>query len=121
MRLSRSKPNNYHEMLVAAILDTYGIDYSCQVWFRNSHIEECDVQTFRADFVLVGLDIVVEVDDPGHRRRENQKRDAIKDRIYKERGFNILRIPTKELDTSVENVTGLILQVTGRQEKVRGW
>lgn len=121
MRLGKARPAGEYEAMVAAILDLYAFDYRCQVWFYNPEPNEFDVNAFRADFVLVGLDLVIEVDDPRHGRWQERARDRIKDRIYRERGFKILRIPTEELDANVQAVAGLVISYAEHQEKARGW
>ena len=121
MRLGKARPAGEYEAMVAAILDLYAYDYHCQVWFYNPEPNEFEVNGFRADFVLVGLDLVIEVDDPGHKAWRRRAADRIKDRIYRERGFRVLRIPTADLDENPQAVAGLVIQYAEHQEKARGW
>jgi len=79
------------ETFIAGALDDMGVRYKREVGFG----------VYRADFVLVGRDVVLEIDGPSHegtvlqRRRDNEKDD-----IYRSCGFVVMRI--KECDLEVD-------------------
>ena len=122
MRIGKSKPAGEYENMVAAIFDLYAIDYNCQVWFHNHEdIDELDVINFRADFVLVGFDVVIEIDDPTHDTWKKRKADRVKDAIYHARGFSVLRVKTRELDRDPQQVAGHILSIVDGISEQRGY
>lgn len=123
MRLGKHKSatSSEYEWMVAHMLDMIGVDYYCQVIFRNTCLDDYDVGVIRADFVLANLDIVIEVDDPRHFSFDVQRRDRVKDWVYESNGFFIYRIPTYELDKSPDAVMGDLLRLVDRAVQFRGW
>lgn len=50
------------------------------------------------DFVLLDHKVVIEVDDPGHRRTANRKKDAERTRKLNQAGWRVVRVTNDEVD-----------------------
>lgn len=81
-----------YENMIATILDSLQISYARQVSFDNGR--------FRADFVLIGLDSIVEVDGDSH----DPRKDREKDNCYISLGFSVLRLKRKLLHLGADVV-----------------
>jgi very-short-patch-repair endonuclease len=82
----RNKKASSLEVIVAAMLDTLGIKY----WFQRKMFG------FVPDFVLIGRKIVIECDGGyWHSRPGAPERDARKDVVFADKGYTVLRLPSK--------------------------
>jgi very-short-patch-repair endonuclease len=77
-----------YENLVASYLDTLGIYHRRQVAFGS----------IRVDFVLVGLDLIIEIDDPNHTHWDFKAKDRLRDEYLQTLGFAVIRVTNKRLD-----------------------
>lgn len=88
------------ENYIASFLDSLDIPYVREVNFGG----------YRADFVLVGLDIVLEIDGPEHHAQTQQRmRDHEKEELYHNAGFTVLRIRHKDLDRALRATEDYLL------------
>lgn len=76
-----------YENIIAEYLDVRAIVYSRQGYITGD---------IRVDFVLVGLDIIIEVDDPSHGRTVKRNKDRDRDRYLSSSGFTVVRVTNKE-------------------------
>jgi very-short-patch-repair endonuclease len=65
------------------------------------------------DFYCPEARLVVEVDGEAHNRGNRPTRDAARDRILRERGLTILRVPARDVLASPENVAEAIAASVG--------
>ena len=119
MRVVKNKPQGEYEMLVATMLDIYGFDYACQVRFINPHLEPWYLGAFYADFVIVGTDLVIEIDGITHQNWKQRRIDQHRDAIYAFYGFEVLRVPTKLIDKDAQQALGLVVSVVDRLSERR--
>lgn len=82
------------ENMVADMLDRIKVNYGRQI----------TIEGFRTDFVLVGLNLIVEVDDPSHGWIEEKANDRRQDELTALIGFSTIRIPTRDIENDYEAV-----------------
>lgn len=56
------------------------------------------------DFVHFDRKIIIEIDGKDHEEEDRKERDKEKDRIYRKKGFKIIRIKNEEIYRNVHNV-----------------
>jgi len=96
------------ENMAAEILEYLKVEYARQV----------SIESFRVDFVLVGLNLIVEVDDPSHGQFFNQRDDREQDKATGAIGFSTVRIPVKDLDENYSMVvTRLRKEIQGARKR----
>lgn len=108
--ITRKKRKGSHsawENMVADILDYFRIPYARQVW----------IEGFRVDFVLVGLDTIIEVDDLSHSSYTNLVDDRRQDELTALVGFSTLRIRTQDIDNKYHEVVKTIDLAIRRAER----
>lgn len=100
-----------YENMVAGVLEHLKVAYSRQV-----HIDR-----WRVDFVLVGLDVIIEVDEPdGHSLWQDRKEDAEQDRITTLLGFSTIRIPTQDLENNYAGVMDYLTREVAKAKRRPG-
>lgn len=118
---NKKKINSPYERMLANVLNVLKVDWAAQVTFRNTD-PDINIGIARADFVLIGLDLVIEVDDVSHDKFIKHVCDEEKDRLYKRKGFEILRIRSREMDEDfdgvISNLRGLVKRLRERQSKL---
>lgn len=105
----RGKSSDWENM-VAAILERLKVEYARQV----------RVEGFRVDFVLVGLNLIVEVDDPSHGEFFNQRDDRKQDSAAAVIGFSTVRVSTKDLEENYNAVVARLQKEIRRARKRQG-
>ena len=73
--------------------------------FRKQHPSG----TYSADFFCHAARLIVEVDGEAHDRGDRPDRDAVRDRWFEERRFDVLRIPAAEVLRDLEAVVRAIV------------
>jgi very-short-patch-repair endonuclease len=90
---------NQHEMILALALEDSHIPYARQVNISNRMV---------ADFVIIGTNVVVEVDGPYHVKEEDMKMDNQMRRL----GLKVLRFSLNEMKSNIQLVMEKILKST---------
>src|SRR4051794_13769740 len=77
---------------------------------KNTHLDGIEV-----DFHWPDLALVVEIDGPGHGRSRTRREDALKERILRAAGYDVMRFRVTEVEEDPDRVRALIsARVTGR-------
>ena len=96
----RSRARSDESIRFAREQRSFSNDLVNQVWelLRNRRCRgqkfrrEYPVPPFTADFCCVNLKLIIEVDGSHHESVEVQQHDAMRDRILRQRGYDVLRI-----------------------------
>jgi very-short-patch-repair endonuclease len=79
--------------------------------FRHQH----PAGPYSADFFCHEAQLIVEVDGEAHDRGDRPERDAARDAWFAERGFDVLRIPAREVLSNLEGVLQGIVERANNQ------
>ena len=97
MKLNARSPQTFEEFVFATLLDTFAIDYACQITFQNPNLKPYDLSRFTVDFVVYDRNIVFEIDGPTHRGWRAKCRDRARDAVLRDLGFMVVRITNNDL------------------------
>jgi very-short-patch-repair endonuclease len=79
--------------------------------FRKQH----PVAGYVADFACLSHRLIVEVDGEAHNRGDNPARDAARDAALRKEGFDVMRIPAREV---LGNLDGVVSGIVARCSEV---
>jgi very-short-patch-repair endonuclease len=68
---------------------------------------------FAVDFACLGARLAIEVDGEAHDRGDQPEFDAEKDRWLRQAGFEVMRIPAREVLSNLEGVLSMIVAHCG--------
>jgi very-short-patch-repair endonuclease len=74
--------------------------------FRRQHPEDCYI----LDFACLEVRLAIEVDGEGHGRGDRPQRDEVRDRRLRERGFEVLRVPARDVLGNLEGVVKFLIE-----------
>ena len=67
------------------------------------------------DFACLSHRLIIEVDGEGHSRGEQPRRDVTRDLVLREKGFEVMRIPAREV---LGNLDGVVRGIVARCNEV---
>lgn len=97
MKLNARNPQTFEEFVFATLLDTFALDYACQITFQNPYLDPYDVGRLTVDFVVYSRNIIFEIDGPTHLNWRQRRRDRVRDEILAELGFTVVRFTNRDL------------------------
>jgi very-short-patch-repair endonuclease len=93
------------------ILQSFAVDYACQVTFYDTYLDHYGVGAFRVDFVIYNKSVIFEIDGISHRRWQERRIDRMKDEFLTDQGFEVVRITNKEIDESFDAVASRVYRL----------
>jgi len=103
------------ESRLADALEARGIRISRQV-----SVPAPGPRPFSLDIAIMDARIDVEVDGPHHDTPSQQAKDAYRDRWLKKQGWEVIRIPTHEIDRDVEGTAATLARILEKRGAL-GW
>ena len=79
--------------------------------FRRQH----PIGPYIADFCLEKIKLVIEIDGETHDFR--YEKDVIKDQYLKEQGYEVIRIPSKDVMNKLDDVIEMIFRICEEKQK----
>jgi hypothetical protein len=111
MKLNNGKAASHHEYMFEIILQSFAVDYACQVTFYDTYLDHYGVGAFRVDFVIYNKSVIFEIDGISHRRWQERRIDRMKDEFLTDQGFEVVRITNKEIDESFDAVASRVYRL----------
>jgi very-short-patch-repair endonuclease len=73
------------------------------------------VKGITTDFACLSQRLIIEVDGESHNRGDQPQRDAARDALLKEEGFDVMRIAAREV---LDNLEGVVAGIVARCSEV---
>jgi very-short-patch-repair endonuclease len=74
---------------------------------------------YRIDLFLSTYDLAIEVDSIFHDNPEAQARDRHKDKLIRDKGWQVIRVRAEDIDRDIESVTTRIIRATDWREELQ--